>query len=88
MWVSQGADLTTTVIGVRRGCVETNPLYGRRASIEQIVITKSAGTFVVATVAWGVHKRGHTKQAKIILLTGIAVSGLPAAWNLYQIPRC
>lgn len=86
--LSQGADLTTTVVGMNRGCVEANPLYGRTASVQQVVMTKSAGTFVVATIAWGAHKEGYTKQAKGILLVGIAASAIPAVINVRRIPRC
>ena len=85
--LSQGADLTTTVIGLHRGCQELNPLYGRTASISRIVVAKSASTFLISSIAWGIRKK-HPKQAKLLLITGIAASALPAVWNMTQLPKC
>lgn len=86
--LAQGTDLATTAVGIHRGCMEVNPLYGRNVSITDVVIRKGAATVVIGTVAWGVHKKGQTKAAKIILWTGLATASMATAWNIHTLPHC
>lgn len=79
--------MTTTAIGLHKGCQEFNPLYGYRPSISRVVLTKGVSTFLVSSIAWGIRKE-HPKHAKAILIIGIVASGGAAVWNVTQLPRC
>jgi len=87
LWIAQGADMATTVVGLNRGCAELNPLY-RSTSVPAMVAVKGASTFTITALAWGAKKKGHTRQAKVMLWTGIIVGAGAAGWNLMQLPHC
>lgn len=84
---AQGADLTTTIVGLRGGCHEGNPTL-ERASVARIVGVKTGAIAAEVTIAWGAHKKGHTGAAKAILWTGIGTGTFAAIWNTRQITRC
>lgn len=87
MLLSQGADLATTHIGLKRGCVEMNPLYGTEVSLPVLYAAKGTSMFLMGTVAWG-GRKSHPKLSRAVLWTGIAVGAGAAIWNLHQLPRC
>ena len=84
--LSQGADMTTTVMGLHRGCVEANPIYHKRSLAEMVAI-KSASTMTISFVAWGTRKK-HPKTAKAILIGGIGAGAGATIWNLHVIGGC
>ena len=86
--LAQGADVTTTAVGLHRGCIETNPLYGQRPDIGWIVASKSLSTLLVSGIAWKAHKTRHSRVARILMWTGIGVGGGAATWNMHQLPAC
>ena len=83
--LTQGADLTTTLVGLKQGCHEANPLYGTNPSPTTMVARKTASFAIIGSFAWGMHKRGNTRMAKTILWTGIGVTGGAAALNLHRL---
>jgi hypothetical protein len=86
--LAQGADLTTTMVGLKRGCEELNPLYGRNPSYTKLTARKMTGMAVIGTIAWGAHKSGHNGVSKTVLWAGIASGGAAAAWNMTRIAKC
>lgn len=86
-WIAQGADMATTVAGLNRGCVELNPFYQSR-SVPAMVGIKAGATVLVTGFAWGAHKRGQSKLAKVMLWGGIISGAGAASWNLTQIHKC
>jgi len=87
--LAQGADLGTTLYGLHQGCSELNPLLmAYSPSMPAMVALKSGSVVIVGALAWGAKRQGLTRQATVILWTGIGVGLAAAAWNVHQWPYC
>lgn len=81
MWLSQAADLSTTAVGLHRGCVEQTYWTGE---LKTIAPAKLGATMVFTLAA-------HDKTSKGWKWTvaGLAASGTVAAvLNTHTIPGC
>lgn len=87
MLLAQAGDLTTTAIGMSKGCREGNPSL-RQASIGRIATVKTAAVTAEVTIAWGAHKKQHDGGAKAVLLAGVGMGAFATIWNTRQILRC
>ena len=84
--LAQAADLTTTAVGLSRGCTEWNPLL-RHHRPSTVFAVKTSGTVGLVVMLPLFHKR-HPKMTKTVAWVGI-VSGLAAAsWNVAILPKC
>ena len=86
MIIAQGADTSTTIIGLRRGCVEGIPLW-RSAPYAGLVV-KGSSTVMLSFTLPRLKKEGHPTLARWIA-GSFAVAGTAATiHNLRQLPRC
>jgi hypothetical protein len=87
LWIAQGADMATTVVGINRGCVEMNPLYKSR-SVPAMIAIKGGATFTIGWAAGRERKKGNTRRSNIIVWTAIVAGAGAAVWNVHVIPQC
>lgn len=79
--VAAFADARTTVLGLERGAVETNPVLGAHPSSQRVYAIKVGVAAVALLAAWQLRNRGHRKGAVALLLVGALLQGAAAARN-------
>ena len=86
MILAQGADASTTIIGLQRGCVEGVPVW-RNAPYAGLAV-KGGSTVVLSFTLPRLKQEGHPKLAKWIAGSLAGAGTLATIHNLRQLPRC
>ena len=85
MVLAHAADLATTHLGLARGCVELNPVYGLVGySFPAMVAIKATCVGTIGAMAVAADHR----LSRVILWTAIVAGAGAAAWNLYVMQAC
>lgn len=83
--LAHAADLWTTHLGLSRGCVELNPLYGLVGYwMPAMIAIKGLCVALIEAIAWTANPRTR----RVALWTGIVAGFGAAAWNIIVIPQC
>lgn len=78
--LSASLDVGTTCVGVNRGYLEMNPIYGSNPSCTRVALTKAAGTGALVLLT-------PKKHRKAAFITVIAVNAAVVGWNLHQLHK-
>lgn len=81
--LSAGLDAATTCMGLSRGLVELNPLYGQQPSCSRVILIKGTATTGALFAIQALPKR-HRKWAKVTLLV---VNVVVVGWNIHQLRK-
>lgn len=83
--LGQGGDITTTVVGLHRGCREITPVLR-----EAPYVGVAAKTALLFTFPFAVRRleKKHPKWAKGLTIAAGLSGTLTTTWNLTQLPRC
>lgn len=83
---TRAVDVAMTHNAVQRGCVERNPIYGKKPSLGKLVGLSALG---LGVVAWSTeYSVQHGSDPNRSLMFGIGLNGLVIGWNLTQIGSC
>lgn len=83
VWLVAGqtADAATTARNFRLGLRESNPVYGRDASLGKVLAVKAGETVALALLIRHFEHTGHPKAARVLGYVGGIGGFIPAAIN-------
>ena len=84
--VTSSLDATTTCIGLSRGMVETNPLFGARPSCARVVATKAVSVGGTVFLSRWLTKRYPT-AVRWGLGIAVGAHAVSVTWNLRQLSK-
>jgi hypothetical protein len=80
------ADVDSTARALERGLVEKNPLYKPFTDKPAVLgLVNGAISGAVGLGAYSLHKRGHRKEARVIVWTWTAIKAAVVIWNVKQL---
>jgi hypothetical protein len=80
------ADIDSTARALERGLVERNHLYKPFTDTPAVLgLVNGAISGAVGLGAYSLHKRGHRKEARLIVWTWTAIKAAVVIWNVKQL---
>jgi len=86
--IGQAADFATTVVGMKKGAVEGNPIVAPIADKIPVFAAVKLGIGVLQALAVkSLADNGHKKAAKIVSMVGFGLGAGPAIHNIQVMRR-